>query len=85
MNAYLHDADEVGRSAPALQQWFRELYASGLDTPIERSVDLVLMLASGRADALSGCYLEVGDDVDALIAQAAQIQLEDRLRLRLYR
>jgi NAD(P)-dependent dehydrogenase (short-subunit alcohol dehydrogenase family) len=83
MNAYVHDADEVGRSAPELQQWFRQLYADGKDTPIERSVELVLTLASGRADALSGCFLNVRNDIDALIADAEAIQRDERLRIRL--
>jgi NAD(P)-dependent dehydrogenase (short-subunit alcohol dehydrogenase family) len=83
MNAYLHDADEAGRSAPAVQQWFRQLYAEGNDTPIERPVELVLTLASGRADALSGCFLDVRDDIDALVADAEAIHQGERLRMRL--
>jgi NAD(P)-dependent dehydrogenase (short-subunit alcohol dehydrogenase family) len=83
MNAYVHDSDEAGRRAPQVQQWFRQLYAEGRDTPIERPVELVLTLASGRADALSGCFLDVGDDLDALVSQAEAIQREDRLRMRL--
>jgi NAD(P)-dependent dehydrogenase (short-subunit alcohol dehydrogenase family) len=83
MNAYLHDSEVVGRSAPGVQQWFRQLYAEGNDTPIERPVELVLTLASGRADALSGCFLDVRDDIDALIADAGAIQQGERLRMRL--
>jgi NAD(P)-dependent dehydrogenase (short-subunit alcohol dehydrogenase family) len=83
MNAYVHDAEEVGRSAPDVQQWFRQLYAEGNDTPIERPVELVLTLASGRADALSGCFLDVRDDIDALIANAEAIRQQERLRMRL--
>jgi NAD(P)-dependent dehydrogenase (short-subunit alcohol dehydrogenase family) len=83
MNAYVHDAEEVGRSAPEVQQWFRELYAEGNDTPIERPVELVLTLASGRADSLSGCFLDVRDDIDALVVDAEAIQHGERLRMRL--
>jgi NAD(P)-dependent dehydrogenase (short-subunit alcohol dehydrogenase family) len=83
MNAYLHDAEAVGRSAPEVQKWFRQLYAEGKDTPIERPVELVLTLASGRADALSGCFLDVHNDIDALIADAEAIQRGERLRMRL--
>jgi NAD(P)-dependent dehydrogenase (short-subunit alcohol dehydrogenase family) len=83
MNAYVHDAEEVGRSAPDVQQWFRQLYAEGNDTPIERPVELVLTLASGRADLLSGCFLDVRDDIDALIADAEAIQQGERLKMRL--
>jgi len=52
-------------------------------TKIERSVQLILTLASGKADALSGCFLSVDDDLDALLAHAGAIQNEGRLRLRL--
>jgi NAD(P)-dependent dehydrogenase (short-subunit alcohol dehydrogenase family) len=83
MNAYVHDSDEAGRHAPEVQQWFRQLYAEGRDTPIERPVGLVLALASGRADALSGCFLDVRDDLDTLVSQAETIQRDDRLRMRL--
>ena len=36
---------------------------------IERSVHLVLRLAGGDADALSGRYITVEDDLDALVKQ----------------
>jgi NAD(P)-dependent dehydrogenase (short-subunit alcohol dehydrogenase family) len=83
MSAYLHDSEEVGRWSPELQAIARQAYAEGSDTPIERSVDFVLQLASGQADALSGCFLSAEeDDLDALVAQADAIQREGRLRLR---
>jgi NAD(P)-dependent dehydrogenase (short-subunit alcohol dehydrogenase family) len=85
MNAYVHDSEEAGQRAPEVQHWFRQLYAEGRDTPIERAVELVLALASGRADALSGCFLSVSDDLDTLVAQAETIQREERLRMRLSR
>jgi NAD(P)-dependent dehydrogenase (short-subunit alcohol dehydrogenase family) len=46
MNDYIHDSPEVAKSAPGMQQWYQNLYAQGLDTPIERSVHLVLRLGS---------------------------------------
>jgi len=55
------------------------------DTPIGRSVAFVLLLASGKADALSACYLDVDTDLDPLIRQAEMMQREHlrvpRLRL----
>lgn len=83
MNEYLRDAAIVGQRAPWLQQSFRRLYAEAKDTPIERSVELVLQLATGKADALSGCYLDVDADLDALIHRAAEIQQNARYTLRL--
>jgi hypothetical protein len=71
MNDYVHDSPEIGKRAPWLQQRFRVMFAEGRDMPIERSVDLVLRLAEGGADALSGRYITVQDDLDALVKQFA--------------
>ncbi len=51
--------------------------------PPERAADLVLFLASGRADALSGRFFHVTDDVPMLVDKAEEIQTEDRYALRL--
>lgn len=83
MNDYVHSSELVGQQAPELQAWFRQLYSEGQDTPMEQPVRLLLELASGRADALSGCYLDVSDDLDALIRGAEDVQREQKLRLRL--
>ncbi len=77
------DADEMRRRSPDVAAWFEQLFAEGHDTPIERLVQLVVTLASGKADALSGCFLRVHDDLDALLVHADTIQSEERLRLRL--
>ena len=79
MNDYVHDSPEVTERAPQIQQWFRTLYAERRDTPIERSVELVLRLAAGDADALSGRYLSVEDDLDALVKQLAAEPSEQRM------
>ena len=83
MNDYVCDSPEVAKSAPGTQQWFQNLYAQGLDTPIERSVHLVLRLAAGDADTLSGRYLSVEDDLDALVKQCAAEPSADQRMLRL--
>ena len=67
MNAYVHDSQEVTKSAPAIQQWFQALYAGGLDTPIDRSVQLLRRLAAGNGNRLSGRYISVENDLDALV------------------
>jgi len=82
MNDYVHDSPEVAKIAPGVQQWFQALYAQGLDTPIERSVHLVLRLAAGDADALSGRYLSVDDDLDALVKQVVAEPPADQRMLR---
>ncbi len=67
MSDYAANSEIVGRDAPLVQQYFRYLYDSGHDTPIDKAVKLLCDLASGRADALSGCFLDVDDDLNELI------------------
>lgn len=83
MNAYVHDSPEVARRAPLVQQWFHELYAAKGDTPIEKAVDVVLQIASGKADALTGCFFGVKDDIGALAKEADAVQRESRRKLRM--
>lgn len=54
--------------------WFKRLFDEGFTVPLERPATLVLELASGRADALSGRFISVHDDLDQLIAGAAEVQ-----------
>lgn len=44
----------------------------------ERAAELVLFLASGQADALSGCFISVDDDVAEMVRRAKEIR-QDRL------
>jgi NAD(P)-dependent dehydrogenase (short-subunit alcohol dehydrogenase family) len=82
MNDYLHDSPEVAKSSPWLQHSVQTLYAQGFDTPIERPVHLVLRLAAGDADTLSGRYISVEDDLDALVKECAVESAADRRMLR---
>ena len=52
---------------------------------MKQAVAFMLTVASGQADALSGCYVGVDDDLAVLVAQAEAIQHEARLTLRLAR
>jgi NAD(P)-dependent dehydrogenase (short-subunit alcohol dehydrogenase family) len=63
--------------------WIRQQVEAGHAIPPELAAELVVSLASGRADLLSGRYLTVDDDVDALVARAEQIQRDDLYTLRL--
>jgi len=56
--------------------WYRRIFDEGLDLPPERAAQLVLALASGKADALSGLYLTPMDDLDALLKNLATIEKE---------
>jgi NAD(P)-dependent dehydrogenase (short-subunit alcohol dehydrogenase family) len=85
MNAYVHDSPVVAGQAPQIQQWFRTLYAEGKDHPIEQSVRLVMQIAAGEADSLSGCYLSVDDDIAALARHYVDEPIPDQRKLRLVR
>ena len=50
---------------------------------MERSVSLVLQLAAGQADALSGRYIDVDDELAELLRRADEIQGKDLYTLRL--
>jgi NAD(P)-dependent dehydrogenase (short-subunit alcohol dehydrogenase family) len=56
--------------------WFRQTVEDGRDVSPERGADLVLQLASGRYDELSGCFLYIEDDLDALVTRAEEIRRE---------
>jgi len=51
--------------------------------PPEAAADLVVRLASGEADVLSGRYIHVSHDLDDLIRNAAIIKRDDLFALRL--
>jgi NAD(P)-dependent dehydrogenase (short-subunit alcohol dehydrogenase family) len=51
----------------------------------ERVADLVVLIATGRADALSGRFLFALDDIEDLIRRAAEIRREDLYTVRLRR
>jgi NAD(P)-dependent dehydrogenase (short-subunit alcohol dehydrogenase family) len=72
--------DSPGARAAA---WIRGEVAAGRAVAPERGAELVLALASGRADALSGRYLTVHDDLGAQIASADEIERDDSYTLRL--
>ena len=54
--------------------WFGRIFEEKLDVPIERPAQFVIDLASGRADALSGRFLTVFDDLDALLPRLPEIE-----------
>jgi len=78
---------ESTAESPEDEKWFgglfRRILAEGGDEPPERAAELVLLLASGRADALSGCFISVRDDLADMTARAEQIQEGELYTLRL--
>lgn len=62
--------------------WFGRIFEEKLDVPIERPARLVVELAFGRADALSGRFLTVFDDLDTLLQRLAEIEKSNLYSLR---
>lgn len=78
---YLHaDADSPeGQVA----NWVRGQIDAGHGADPAWSADLLVRVAHGDADELSGCHLSVHDDLDALIAVAGDVRRSGALMLRL--
>lgn len=62
--------------------WFKRIFDQGLDVSAERPSRLVLELASGRADSLSGRFLSISDDLDSLLRNFKQIEERNLYSLR---
>ncbi len=62
--------------------WFGEIFAQGLDVPVEVPADYVVQLATGRGDALTGRTVSVADDLDALLENLPLIEAQSLYSLR---
>ena len=62
--------------------WFPKLFEQGRDVPAEKAAQLVVRLASGWADALSGRLLSVSDDLAKLLEQLEEIKRSGLYTLR---
>ena len=65
--------------------WLGEVFQRGKDVPPDLAADLVVLLASGRADILSGRFFTIKDDVVGLADWARNEELGDLQTLRLNR
>ncbi len=79
MAEYLMES-EAGR---AHTPWFREMILAGGHVPADLFTGLVLLAASGKADALSSRFLAVGEDMNRMIENAEPIRAADMYMLRL--
>jgi NAD(P)-dependent dehydrogenase (short-subunit alcohol dehydrogenase family) len=75
----------AGRETPEgrLQRWIRDRLAAGRGADPEEAAVLIIALASGRADRLSGRHLSVTDNLEALLPRIDQIERDDLHTLRL--
>ena len=65
--------------------WYRQTFDAGQDASPDEAAALVVRLARGDADALSGRFISRADDLDALVAEAEAVVRGERLVLRLNR
>ncbi len=63
--------------------WLRNTFDMGDDISPLCAANLVHLLASGRADALSGCYISVFDNVDDMLRNSEEIKRRNLYTLRL--
>jgi NAD(P)-dependent dehydrogenase (short-subunit alcohol dehydrogenase family) len=79
MTEYLYESAAGRKFTP----WFQTLFREKRDVPADLSVQLILRLATGEADALSGRLVGIRDDLDQMVHQAATIQHDELYTLRL--
>jgi NAD(P)-dependent dehydrogenase (short-subunit alcohol dehydrogenase family) len=65
--------------------WFQQIFDQHIDVPAERPAQLVLTLALGGADTLSGRFLSIHDDLDALVKSATTIEQQNLYSLKMDR
>jgi NAD(P)-dependent dehydrogenase (short-subunit alcohol dehydrogenase family) len=84
MTSELLDAEDIPPEHPAalVASWFRGELERGREVPLAQAAELIATLAAGGADALSGCYLTVYDDLEALIREARTIRRNELHLLR---
>jgi NAD(P)-dependent dehydrogenase (short-subunit alcohol dehydrogenase family) len=63
--------------------WLQEIFEQGVDVPPDRAARLVLFLASGRADALTGRFFCVEESAERVVEHAERVLQEDLNVLRL--
>lgn len=72
----------VHSGVPFTEQMFQGFLEHGLDVPAERTAQLVTVLASGLADALSGRYLDANEGVEGVLDRIDEIREADLYVLR---
>ena len=74
--------DVVGHEASTtyeadVQRWTRNELNQGRGAEPEQAVELIMRLAAGDADGLSGRHLSVHDDLDAILAHLSEVRDRD--------
>jgi NAD(P)-dependent dehydrogenase (short-subunit alcohol dehydrogenase family) len=75
----------LAESAPGAKwlPWMKTVFDEGKDVSVEPTLELVLRVATGEADLLSGRFIGFNDNLTELVARTDEIQQENRYVLRL--
>jgi NAD(P)-dependent dehydrogenase (short-subunit alcohol dehydrogenase family) len=77
------DAALRDESAAFWLPWLAQTFQEGRDVPPEKAAQLVLFLASGRADGLSGRFFDVAEDAEGMVQRAEEVKAKDLYLLRM--
>lgn len=64
----------AGSLEERVRSWFEREVAEGRSVSVDEAAAFLAELGSGRADALSGRYVAIEDDLDALVERAEEVQ-----------
>jgi short chain dehydrogenase len=78
-----NSAPDPGTAEARIADWVRDRLATGHGSDPSQAAHLILQLACGRGDPLSGRHLTAADDLGTLLGRIDQIQDEDLHVLRL--
>jgi NAD(P)-dependent dehydrogenase (short-subunit alcohol dehydrogenase family) len=91
VRAGLTDARPEGPPPPEgtperkVHAWFERQLSEGHTVSVEEAAEFVADLASGRADVLSGRYIAIEDNLDALVERAADVRRDNLQALKVER
>jgi hypothetical protein len=77
MSTSVTEAEPATRHERQIQAWTRAELRNGRGADPRAAVDLIVRIAAGDADTMSGRHLSVHDDLDALIARHGEIRDRD--------
>ena len=78
-------APPQGSLEARVQSWFDGELAAGRTVSAEQAAAFMADLVTGRADALSGRYVAIEDDLDALLARVAEVERDNLHALKVMR
>jgi hypothetical protein len=67
-----------------MHAWVRRELAAGRGTEPQQAVELLLRIATGKVDRLSGRHLSVHDDLTTLLSRTEDVLRDDLYVLRLH-